>query len=77
MSLKRYTVDLAFTEPIGQSLLGLLTAMEATIRNAKGQAVIINPGQPYEEVATKAIWRICYHDEPILTRPPCGPEVEI
>lgn len=74
MSFIRYSVELAFKEPIDPALNGLLTAMEATIRQAKPHAVKINEGLPDEEDTTEAVWHICHHD---ATDVICEPKQEI
>ena len=74
MSYKRYSVDLAFKEPIEPALNGLLTAMEATIRQAKPRASIINEGSLEEENTVRAVWHICHHDTGDQL---CEPEQEI
>lgn len=73
MSLKRYNLDLAFQEPVSPAVQGLLMAMEATIRKAKPFAVVINAGQPNEEMTVVAQWHRCRHD----TNEKCEAELEV
>ena len=75
MSYRRYMIDLAFKEPINSGNQGLLTALEAAIKNAKKFAVKINEGKDNEEMTVKATMHKCYHDE--TPNRPCEGEIEL
>ncbi len=71
MSLRRWSVELAFQEPIPNALMAQLLAIERSIGRVQPRAVKINPGKDYEEDTTAAFWHICHHDTPEI---PCEPE---
>ena len=73
MSFRRYSIELAFPEPVPLALMGKLKAMEATIHSVIKEAVKINAGKNNEENTTKAIVYTCRHGENAA----CGPETEI
>ena len=75
MSYKRYSVDLAFEEPISGGLQGKLNALEVAIRNVKPYAKKINAGKPNEEDTTKGKKHKCHHDSGNTI--PCEPAEDI
>ena len=76
MALIRFTLDLAIPEAVYNAIpTAKKIAVRDAIRGLRALSVKINEGQPNEEMATKATWHKCYHDE--IPVKPCGPEQDI
>lgn len=48
---------------INSTLASKLPEIKTAIQRLKALSININEGQPNEEKTTRAIYRICYHDE--------------
>jgi len=74
MALIRFNLDLAIPETVYNAIpVSKKAAFKGAIQAMKALAVKINEGQPNEEMAVRAMWHICRHDENL----PCEPEQEI
>ena len=73
MSYLRYTLELAFKEPLPVQLKNRLKAWELATKAILPDAVIINEGQENEEMTVKAAYHICHHD----TGDTCEPEIKL
>lgn len=58
------------------ALVKKLPVIKQAIQDLKAISVNINSGEPNEESTTRAVYRICHHDEG-EGHPPCEPEQEI
>jgi len=72
MSLKRYTIDIAFQEPISVSLNNKINAWVLATKGILGDTATINAGAINEEKPRTKV-HTCRHDE----GKSCSPEVDI
>ena len=85
MSGLRFNLDLYIDEdPAGTLVAGVkiptalankIPAIRQAVRDLKAYATKINVGGVNEEMTVKAVFHVCYHNEPIPK--PCGAEQEI
>lgn len=73
MSYTRIKIDLAFKNPMSNTVKAKLQELKSLIKQGKAYAEKINAGKPNEENTVKAQWHVCYHDE----GKPCGEVHEI
>jgi len=77
MAVVRLNLDLAIPQTTYDAIpVAKKIAFRDMVRGLKALSVNINAGQPNEEMTTRAVYRICHHDEG-LNHPPCGEEQEI
>lgn len=76
MALIRFQLDLAIPEDVYNAIpAAKKIAARDAIRQLKALAVVVNAGQPNEEITVRADWHKCHHGEtPALS---CEPRQEI
>lgn len=64
MSYTRISIDLAFKNPMSNTVKNKLQELKTLAKQGKTYAKKINEGQPNEENTVRATYHVCYHDEP-------------